>query len=83
MIELNLTAENLARLAAMNGYGSVEDLAAELGRNRVTLYTALHRPASYRPTVKALDHALPFRQVRTVNTRAGVRGSVQTRLQNN
>jgi len=69
MIELNLTAENLARLAAMNGYESVSDLAGELGRNRVTLYTALHRPASYRPTIQALDRALPFRQVRTAATR--------------
>lgn len=48
----------------MNGYESVATLAAEIGRNRVTLYNALHRPSAYGPTIQALDRALPFRQVR-------------------
>jgi len=63
-MELELTAKNLARLAALNGFASVTHLASEVSRNRVTLYTALSRPSAYGPTIRALDQALPFRRVR-------------------
>lgn len=63
-MELQLTSRNLARLAAINGFASVEDLASEVRRNRVTLYTALRLPSAYGPTIRALDRALPFRRVR-------------------
>ena len=69
-MELKLTSQNLARLAALNGFASVSDLAGEVGRNRVTLYTALQRPSAYGPTISALDRALPFRRVRNCETPA-------------
>lgn len=66
--ELTLSSRNLGRLAHLNGFSGVAELAGHLGRSRGTLYNALRNPAGYRPTVTDLDRALPFRQVRAMRT---------------
>lgn len=58
---LQLTPENLGRLAVLNGYEGVEDLARHLRRARQSLYEALHRPERYGPTFRAIEAALPVR----------------------
>jgi len=61
MKELLLQSGNLRRLAAMNGFESVGALAEFIGRHRVSLYNALHRPEANGPTLAALNKALPKR----------------------
>jgi hypothetical protein len=60
-MQLKLTPDNLRRLAVLNGYSGVDDLAVSLGRARQSLYEALKRPNRYGPTFRALDVALPVR----------------------
>lgn len=52
-----LTRRTLRHLARKR-FGGVAGLAAHIGRNRVTVYSALRDPARYGPTLAAIRDAL-------------------------
>lgn len=65
MRNLDLTTENLATLAGLNGHRGVAALARRLGRNRVSLYRALKAPRRFGPTYRALNQVLRNRSMPT------------------
>ncbi len=53
-----LTTKTLKKIAGLNGFTGVAELAREIGCHRVTLYSALRQPDRYGPTVKKLNKQL-------------------------
>lgn len=53
-----VTSENLRRLCWARGYRGIPDLAARIGRNRVTVWRAVKNPKQYAPTYKKIAEAL-------------------------
>jgi hypothetical protein len=81
---LKLEPQNLRELAGLNGFTSVEALAAHIGKHRVSLYNALYRPQGHVPIISALEKALPNRQVRSKKSTAVTprRSGVGSRVRN-
>lgn len=60
---LPLDTEHVRRLAILNGFDGVTDLAKRVGRRRETVWRALRNPRRYGPTIKAVSAALERRRI--------------------
>lgn len=60
---LPLDTKHVRRLAILNGFDGVKDLAARVGRRRETVWRALRNPHRYGPTIRAVGAALERRWI--------------------